>query len=1637
MFGTEASSNNIRKQIVSHVVQNWESFKLMSHDEHGDNYSSAAVYLSKMSKCSTFGGYCELYAAGQIFDYVFEVYRDRCLQFSFGRDGNPIKRLRFSGNLSSGHFDVYVHSSISSLANYNQQKILKEKDATCKRRKRAQENAYEKKARQEKDATCKRSKKAQENAYEKKARQEKDATRKQLKKAQENAYEKKARQEKDATRKQLKKAQENAYEKKARQEKDATRKRLKRAQENAYEKKAHQQKDTEHKRGKKLKKIDATEQRITHNCGSLNVICKFCGAKHFVGEKPPDGKFTSCCRKGKVALSKPLDIYGNELIYPSFLRDLMSNPANVHHKNFRQNIRSYNSAVSFASMGAKVINFSGRGPYVFKVHGQICHQTSHLQPIDGNTPKFAQLYVLDSTQATKFRVSHPANEQCLTCILDDIDRFFRQNNRLCHTYHMLREIEAQALEEAQQAAKDIPIVNLVFRRDRQSDKRRYNEPTHNEIAMVFVNDDGEPPFERDLRIYPHNPRNRKQQFVNINILSPNLDPMCYPLFFPFGEPGWQPNWTCDAYEGVQKNKIRINVTMLQYKAALLAIRGDFNPILSGGKLTQQYIVDSYLQVEANNLNFIRTRQNKLRTELYQGLADHVEQQEKNSKVPPGIPVILPSSFEGSPRNMRERCADAMSIFGKFGPPDVFVTFTANPKWPEITENLQICEEPHDRPDLIARVFNLKLKALLEDITTNGVLGISVAYVYTIEFQKRGLPHAHLLFVLRSEDKLSTPEMIDRVVCAEIPDQNKNPGLYDIVIRCMMHGPCGVDRVGAPCMEEGKCNKNFPKDYQSQTVIHFDGYPLYRRRVGASSLVRGAQMDNRFVVPYNPYLLMKYDAHINVEVCTSVRAVKYIYKYIYKGYDCANLVVSAGEVQQNEIANYIGARYVSAPEAMWRLLECKMHDRSHAVHRLPVHLPNQQKIVFTEGREEEALQLARSGRTKLEAWFDLNKTDVDAKHILYTDIPYDYVFVGNKWQKRKRVCKIVARIYIVSAKDEERFYLRMLLLHVPGATSFQFLRTVDNVVYDSFKEAAFHRHLLNSDEEWYNCLQEASVFQMPKQLRQTFSFILIFCSPTNSLNLWNKYSREMSIDFFRNSKENEALNFALHDINTILKQHGMSCANFGLPMPTGTAFECKMYDKLKEEQEANERIGSLNEDQLQAFNTIRQAVENECENNRYFYLDGPGGSGKTFLYCTLLSFIRGKGKVALPFATTGIAATLLRGGRTVHSGFKLPVPLLDSSVSSMKANSPDAELLEKAVLIIIDEITMLTKEGIRCIDLLLKEIMKNDKPFGGKVIVIGGDFRQTLPVVSKGNRTQVIESCIKSSPLWSVFTQLTLRINMRSAGEDSHNKWLLSIGGGTLSQIEGLPYDSVEIPSHMVENNIVHAIYTENFKNMDTEDMAKRIILSPTNKKTLQINQEIISGLEGNAHTYNSVDTIVSEDDNDVQNYPPEFLHGQTPSGMPPHKLVLKKGVIIMLLRNLNPKQGLCNGSRLSVMELHENFITARILSECNKGDIVFISRIDLAPSDINLPFILKRRQLPIIPAYAMTINKAQGQTFDHVGIYLPQPVFSHGQLYVAVTRCRNPNNLKFCIKETDKQGKITKQSNSFTANVVYREVFSP
>nr|XP_047141159.1 ATP-dependent DNA helicase pif1-like [Hydra vulgaris] len=369
---------------------------------------------------------------------------------------------------------------------------------------------------------------------------------------------------------------------------------------------------------------------------------------------------------------------------------------------------------------------------------------------------------------------------------------------------------------------------------------------------------------------------------------------------------------------------------------------------------------------------------------------------------------------------------------------------------------------------------------------------------------------------------------------------------------------------------------------------------------------------------------------------------------------------------------------------------------------------------------------------------------------------------------------------------------------------------------------------------------------------------------------------------------------------------------------------------------------LNVNQLNVSNAVFAALnEQPCVENqhsRLFFMDGPAGSGKTFTYNYLIAEMSSRGVKSATAAWTGIAATLLTNGSTLHGLFKLPVPILDNSTCNVTPNSIQGQFLRQVSLFMLDETSMIPKHALNAIDRLLKDVCNNNFPFGGKVILFGGDFRQILPVVKRGRPAEVVESY----------------------GEGDFSEWLLKLGSGTIPGKEEDPFKGcIELPQQCIirENE---SIVEKIFGDAQQDDYAKRVILAPTNVDSLSINEEVLERLHGEVKTYLSADQIDTDDHNERNNFPVEFLNSLTPSDL---------------------KAGLCNGTRMKVCALQNNYIDAEVLTGVSEGKRVFVPRIQLAPSDSNLPFVLKRRQFPVRLAYSMTINKSQGQTFDRVGVW--------------------------------------------------------
>jgi ATP-dependent DNA helicase PIF1 len=299
--------------------------------------------------------------------------------------------------------------------------------------------------------------------------------------------------------------------------------------------------------------------------------------------------------------------------------------------------------------------------------------------------------------------------------------------------------------------------------------------------------------------------------------------------------------------------------------------------------------------------------------------------------------------------------------------------------------------------------------------------------------------------------------------------------------------------------------------------------------------------------------------------------------------------------------------------------------------------------------------------------------------------------------------------------------------------------------------------------------------------------------------------------------------------------------------------------------------------------------------------------------------------------------------------------------------------------------------------------------GGVVLLLSGDFRQTPPVIPEGTMADELKACLKASYLWKYVRKLGLTTNMRvhlqgdvAAGHFAQQ--LLALGDGKVpvdstSELISIPdnfcnvVESIEELKAKVFPNIGHHFNNHKW-------LCERAILAPKNNSVNAMNLQIQQQLPGETTSYESIHTVV--DVNDTVQYPTDFLNSLEPSGMPPHNLVLKIGSPIMLLRNIDAPR-LCNGTRLCVKSLMPDIIEATILTGCAKGEDVFIPRIPITSTD--MPFTFKRLQFPVRLAFAMSINKAQGQSLKIAGINLETPCFSHGQLYVACSRVGTGRNL--------------------------------
>ena len=532
--------------------------------------------------------------------------------------------------------------------------------------------------------------------------------------------------------------------------------------------------------------------------GSMDQVCPFCGAQSWAHET------INCCAAGAIQL-------------PAFPEPPMDLSAIIRSSHVQQNIRASNMALSMASVGHKS---KGLPDGWFVLGGRPCHRIGGLIPMEGSQHSFAQIYMLDPDAASDRRLT----------VFGGASSTLR--HAVLRTLHELLLLHNPWVNQFAAAARE-GAAQLIW--------RCTDDITTMQIGAMIA----EVGSRRDVVV-----KRLDGPLMHIHDGHALYHPLSYPLLFPLGTAGWQEDMNVASVDFLSQRR----VTLTEWGRFHLMHRGQFTHLQRCQKLTLEFYCDLFAQVESRNADFHRMpqQQSKYRAARVMAVEDQLSAGVDASEIGNAI-VRLPSGFVGSARYYQQLYYDAMALPRRFGKPDLFITLTCNPKWDEITAAIPPGSHWKHHPEIVDRVFMLKLKEFIHDITINEIFGEVKAYVWRMEWQARGLPHIHMLLILK--DKILSVRHVDGVVSAEMPNPNAEPELSALVVKHMLHPLCDTntsygcrqDKNGALC----DCTRFFPKVASASTIIVADGFPIYMRRCKHSvTMPDGRIVSDNWVVPHN-------------------------------------------------------------------------------------------------------------------------------------------------------------------------------------------------------------------------------------------------------------------------------------------------------------------------------------------------------------------------------------------------------------------------------------------------------------------------------------------------------------------------------------------------------------------------------------------------------------------------------------------------------------------------------------------------------------------------------------------------------------------------------------------------------------------
>ena len=910
--------------------------------------------------------------------------------------------------------------------------------------------------------------------------------------------------------------------------------------------------------------------------------------------------------------------------------------------------------------------------------------------------------------------------------------------------------------------------------------------------------------------------------------------------------------------------------------------------------------------------------------------------------------------------------NALAIVSELGRPTVFITLTCDMKWPEIEEQLLPYQTAYDREDVVNRVFKRRLSKFMHNLRARKYFGkdTCIYIMHVIEYQHRGAPHAHIVAQLTygpsHENENECITWIDEhihIVTPTITLESSSEDIHyvDLVTKFQQHKCYSNKKPGGCQAPDGSCSRHYDKVVPTlKTSFDISGFPIY---------ARPEEKDFK-TVPHNRLILLDWEAHLNVEFSGKTYTVVYQYSYLFKGrqQERHELLTRNPDVSpDDEITLYLRARMLCAFDAMWRVLGYQTYPATEpSVSLIKAKLPSQILLLANDHKLcDLAVYFSRADSLhSLTYTTFFSRYEYDSKypnrirntihnqfipepdqfnpdiHSVYLDTQATQTASSRYRERpiyvyeRANFSDQIVRMGMVYVTAGEIWYLRLLLLNEP-AFSFEDLKTVHGIQYDTFQAAAIAHGYVHDRNEAKICYIQAWPTSTPPERRRMLVILAmngypaldIFNDPDLYPTFCEDYAQRYPRDMLRIRQA------VLTDIAERFNRNDSDHTKYGFDSVSNSLSELQRVQATHDATQYTALLHDMiisspnTEEQAPIFELICAAIDNG--ETRKILIQGIAGSGKTTFAKKIVAFVRSRGKIVLGCSSTNLAAAIFDDFDTAHSLFCYPVKEDEDEDDSERVCNYDTkpgrrELLEAANVIIYDECANNDR-------MILEAALNSLNNFQDKVLIMFCDWRQIPPVIPDGTKEDIIAHHLFSSHWFSIFEVYQFSINLRLRGlhvnstllnetdqehlQRQHNYSLLC------NDLGNFEYDSnqLDIISDIADNHDILALrgvqiiieeeealawlYGNTF---DPDNIHSQTILATTNTLVDQWNTRVQQlNCDHPIHNLKSKDEFLDIDD--PYGYLEEMLSEEVlnkfnSEGIPPHELHLKVNDVCMLTR---------------------------------------------------------------------------------------------------------------------------------------------